>query len=99
MGTAANTLGLSDVTPTLDSSVLEQSALAGTDSVTYTGTATITMDASACNDVVYLCVSVLTSGTAFTDSDLTNNYRCKDISQQLSCAIGKYNSAVLSSCV
>ena len=58
-------------------------------SATYTGTGTITMDATKCNDAIYLCVSVLTSGTTFTDGNLKNNYRCKNIEEQLSCGIGK----------
>ena len=89
-GTAANTIGVAAVAATYDSTAVEQAPLAGLQSMTYTGSGTITMDATKCADIVYLCVSVLPV-SSYTDTDTTNNYRCKSILNQLSCAIGKLN--------
>jgi len=89
-GTASNTLGASAVTSTLDSSVIETAALAGLSTMTYTGHATITVGSGVCSDATYLCVSVLAVGSPYTDDDPTNNYRCKVIVEQLSCAVGEH---------
>ena len=87
-GTAANTIGIAAVAATYDSTAVEAAPLAALASMTYTGTGTITMDATKCADIVYLCVSVLPV-SSYTDKDTANNYRCKNIEFQLSCAIGK----------
>ena len=87
-GTAANTIGVTAVAATYDSTAVEAAPLAGLASMTYTGTGSITMDATKCADIVYLCVSVLPV-SSYTDKDTTNNYRCKNIADQLSCAIGE----------
>ena len=94
-GTAANTLALTDVTPTLDNSATETAALGGLGSLTYSGTASITLDSTKCATTLFLCVSVLVSGTPYTDKDTSNNYRCKDITDQVNCAVGECSFTVM----
>jgi phosphoribosylcarboxyaminoimidazole (NCAIR) mutase len=79
------------LSPVLASSVVETSALNGLASMSYSGTVVITMDSTKCANAVYLCVSVLSTGTPpYTDKNNANNYRCKNIAEQLSCAVGEY---------
>ena len=92
-GTAANTLGLtaienSDVT--LDSTPLPQAPLLAGQTLTITGSATVTVDNTKCSQIVWLCANVEPSGTAYTETDATNNWKCGNIVDNLSCAVGEF---------
>ena len=93
---AADTLGLSPITPNIDTAELQVAlAAGGSVSQILTGTATVTIDAAVCTDVQYLC-AVLSEGVnaSYTDADNSSasNIACEDISTRKTCEPGRYES-------
>lgn len=58
-------------------------------SLSLDGTVDVTVPAGQCNDALWFCANVEPgSGADYSDSDLTNNWRCFDISTSKSCDTG-----------
>ena len=56
---------------------------------TLTGSTTVTVLQSYCQQVMYLCLYVEPGDSApYSDADLTDNYICKDVSANLVCEPG-----------
>ena len=54
------------------------------------GDVDVTIPAAQCRDALWFCVNVEPgSGADYSDSDLSNNWECVDISAAKSCATGK----------
>ena len=82
------------VTPSTD---VQVALLAGA-TKTISGTVSVTVPNTAnCGKVSYLCANSLPTANAYPES-LTrriNNWRCKDISAQVSCAIGEILASLM----
>ncbi len=92
MSVAADTLGLTAVTPSMATADLQLALSAGgSHQETMSGTASLTVPAAQCTAVQYVCV-VLSEGVgaSYTDADNSSvsNVMCEDISARKSCAPG-----------
>ena len=88
---AMDTLSFSAVTPTITSGDVSQALAAQAPAITFTGTASITVDPSQCPNVRYMCILLSAgSGALYTDADTSSpsNTRCRNIEMYVTCLPG-----------
>ena len=88
---AMDTLSFSAVTPTITSGDVSQALAAQAPAITFTGTASITVDPSQCPNVRYMCILLSAgSGALYTDADTSSpsNIQCTDIRSNVICTPG-----------
>ena len=94
-GVASNTLTIPEIdgvgvtiTPATDP---KKGLIAG-QSLTISGTVAVTVPTNDCTKVRFVCANSMPTTNAYdeTSSKTLNNWKCKDISIQISCAIGEY---------
>ena len=88
---AMDTLSFSAVTPTITNGDVSQALAAQASAITFTGTASITVNPSQCPDVRYMCILLSAgSGALYTDADTSSssNIQCTDITSNIICTPG-----------
>ena len=90
-GVGSDTLALAAMTPTITPASVTKSGLLIGASLTIGGTVSVTIPTASCTSVRYLCAqSMPTSGAYKEGTTVTqNNWFCKDITMQISCAVGE----------
>ena len=88
---AVDTLSFSPVTLTITTGDVSQALAAQAPAITFTGTATVTVNPYQCPNVRYMCVLLSAgSGALYTDAETSSssNIQCTDIRNNVICTPG-----------
>ena len=89
VGPSSDTLGQSDIVPTLTPESVAQAGLLSGGSLTVSGLASVVLPMAVCPDMFWMCIHVGRGSNArYTDLTDDNNWTCKNKATQKSCNTG-----------
>ena len=89
VGPNSDTLGQSDIIPTISPVSIAQAGLFSGSSLAVSGHALVVLPAAVCGEMFWLCINVGRGNNArYTDSAENNNWACKNKASQKSCDTG-----------
>ena len=90
VGPNSDTLGQSDITPTMTPGSVAQAGLFSGGSLTVSGQAAVVLPEAVCQEMFWLCIHVGRGTNArYTDVTDNNNWTCKNKATQKSCDTGR----------